>query len=154
MESENAGSASKQETVRVRGKVALAESAAGNLGELLDVLRSERPLREGRNDALLSKLMSAEAKVDDAVGFAERGKRKQADNMLNTASQMLGAALNQLDGLGDGNSNNGTSDGNGKSNNGKNGGNGSGASSDVVRSIEGQIAGILDQLRRSKRADI
>lgn len=147
--SENAGTASKQETVRVRGKVGLAKSAAESLGELLDVLQAERPLRKGQNDALVSKLENAVAKVDDAVAFADRGKRKQADNALNAATKMLGAALNQLDGLQNGGSGNGNG-GNGKGN----GQSGSGTSPDVVRSIERQIEGVLEQLRLSKRADI
>jgi exonuclease VII small subunit len=169
---DDAGTASKQATVRVRGKVALVESAADSLGELLDVLRAERPLRKGRNDALVSKLENAASRLDDAVEFAEQGKRKQADNVLNAATKTLGAALNQLAAIrnGDGSGKNNSDGGKGSSGNGKddsssgkdssgkgnsgNGASGSGASADVIRSIERQIDGVVEELTRAKRAEI
>lgn len=169
---DDAGSASKQATVRIRGKVALVESGAESLGELIEVLRTEQPLRKGRNDALVSKLENAASRLDKAVGFAEQGKRKQADNMLNAATKTLGAALNQLDAIRNGDGSGAGSSGDGKDNSGSgknnssggkddygkgnsgNGAGGSGASADVIRSIERQLDGVVEELTRAKRADI
>lgn len=56
-------------------------------------------MKDGPQNGLDSKLANANRKTEQAKGFAMDGRAKQANNMLNAATRILGAFLNQLDAL-------------------------------------------------------
>lgn len=57
-------------------------------------------LKKGRRQSLLSKLSSAETKVEQGRAQLERDNEKQADTQFRAATRILGAFLNALDGGG------------------------------------------------------
>lgn len=91
-------------TVTVRSKAGYVEAGRESLA-LLDEMAADA---DAPRD-LRAKLDRADARLAQAASFADAGRAKQANNMLNAASNVLGAFLNQLDGLssGDGGRGNG-----------------------------------------------
>lgn len=99
----NAGSDVETTTVQVIGKQGAVEAAKAHIDNALQQIGSTNQdggpgQGKGGQQSVRAKLSNADAKLDDALSFIDQGRARQVNNMLNAASQMLGALLNQLDG--------------------------------------------------------
>lgn len=142
-DADEAESASRSVDVTVLDKLGFIERAQQDLQGTLESL-SETDLPPGRSKGVRAKLEAADRKLDDAEAFAERGRGTQADNQLNAATNVLGAALNQLAA-----ESNGNGDGNGK---GK-GTNGAGSDTEPGLLV-GAIEGLVDTIVAARTAEL
>ncbi|MDS0300905.1 hypothetical protein NDI76_19335 [Halogeometricum sp. S1BR25-6] len=97
--SEDAGSDFGSTSLQVINKRSAAENAKTKIDNILDNIESAGP-GKGGGRTVESKLSNADAKISDALRFIDQNRSKQANNVLNAASRMLGALLNQLSGQG------------------------------------------------------
>lgn len=96
----------RTERFRILDKRSAIDPAREAVSDLIGHIEESENLKKGVINSLLSKLESAAAKLDHARDFLNRGKVKQANNMLRTAMRIIGAFLNQIDGLTHGNQSN------------------------------------------------
>lgn len=139
---ENVDDASESVEVTVLDKGGYLDRIQDDLDGTMQTL-GEADLPRGTAKGVEAKLEAAIRKVDDAERFVDRGKAKQANNMLGAAANVLGAALNQLDA---------GRNGNGKGGNGK-GGNG-GQSDAEPGLLFGAVESLIDELATARAAEL
>lgn len=162
-DADDAEAVSESVEVTVVDKAGFVDRVRTDLNAAMQTL-GEADLHRGTANGVEAKLEAAIRKVEDAEGFVERGKAKQADNALGAAANVLGAALNQLDagrkgnGEGDGRGNgngNGRGGGNG---NGRGGGNGGGDDGTDDAGTPGVLFGtietLIDQIAAARAAEL
>lgn len=134
-DSDNAGEDADTVTVEVLDKAGFIAFVDDNLDQVLASL-PELDLPAGLVQSIHSKLENAGAKLDDAARFADQGRAKQANNMLDAASNILGAALNQLAEYGGGDNGRANSQG--------------GGTELLMNSIEG----VIDSIATAREAEL
>lgn len=129
------------ERFRVVDKATGIDTARGSIADLIDRIDDSNELTGGRENATISKLESADAKLADAERFLDKENSRQADEMLETATHILGAFLNQVDSLTDGANGNGNGRGDAKA-----------PSESFVRTLTTVGEGIIDQIALAREA--
>lgn len=132
------------ERFRVVAKSSAIDRARESLTDLVTRIEESSSVEGGRESAALAKLEAALGKLDDASKFADRRKAKQANNMLDTASQILGAFLNAVDAWTAGSASKGNGNGKGPDR----------PTQEFVRAVTGHAGGVIDQIALARRADI
>ncbi len=96
VESDNAGTVTKTETVVVRTKTSIIETAIGSLASLKDRVQEDIE-HKGKARSVTSKLDAALRSMKRARAEIQRRRNKQANNAIRTGINQLGALLNSLD---------------------------------------------------------
>ncbi|WP_137287204.1 COG1361 family protein [Halorussus salinisoli] len=144
-EGDDADTVSESVEVTVLDKAGYVDRIREDLDGAMQTL-GEAGLPRGTAKGVESKLEAAIRKVDDAERFVERGKAKQANNMLTAAANVLGAALNQLDAGSNGNGNGG---GRGNGTGGRNGND-----DREPGLVFGVVESLIDEIATAKTAEL
>lgn len=131
-ETANADTASVSASITVLTKDDLLSAATDLLEELIERFENVSSLPGNKERSFVAKLQNVQKKIDRAQKAIGRGKRKQADNALNTAINQMGAFLNELETVKDRRA----------------------PSESFVWSVEQSANAVIDQLARAREARV